>query len=158
MDSARHTDVARTLGGLRSSIQGLSQDPEVRRRVHATFLLILSLAAGLGTAQALDSRARQQAHLEGPGTELLQTLLTRLNFSLSSPQAGKPGTKAHRSAWIDPDSRELWATHPVSGQWVCLGMGWNAVHALLTELRPTPTAPKREPPKRTPHDPRFWSF
>ena len=160
MDTAHHAHPDRSLRGLRTSIQSLSTDPQIRRRLHAAFLLTLALGAGFGSAGALVSRAREQVRAEGPGVERLKALLARLQIpmSLTGPQGDTSGVKA-TLAWLDPESHELWITLPGSGQWAPMGKGWNAVEALLAQLRPQPQTTERKRHIRIPpRDPRQWQF
>ncbi len=121
------------------------------------------MAGGIGSARALVSRSREQTRLEGPGPVLLKTLLARLGLqtSLTGPQ-GEPAPGKVTLAWMDPESLELWVTLPGSGEWVPLGKGWNAVEALLTQLKPQgiyPGTPKpKVRPRVLPKDPRLWQF
>lgn len=82
-------------------------------------------------------------------------------MSLVGPQGGPDPEKAMQ-AWLDPDSSEIWVTLPGSGQWAPLGKGWNAVEALLTQLKPQSIHPGTRSPgalrKVLPNDPRHWQF
>ena len=158
MDTAHHAHPDRSLRGLRTSIQSLSTDPQIRRRLHAAFLLTLAVAAGIGSAGALDSRAREQVRAEGPGVERLSALLVRLQIpmSLMGPQ-GEPAAGKTTLAWLDPESHELWISLPGSGRWAPMGKGWNAVEALLAQLKPQQqTANQKRMVSTPPRDPRHW--